>query len=55
VSFDGLSDMVEVWRVGRGRRAGVVWLLPDNTWLRWRRCRTAVDLPAVPMRCRTAG
>jgi hypothetical protein len=33
VSFDGLSDMVEVWRVSRGeeRGAGAAWLMPDDT------------------------
>jgi hypothetical protein len=32
VSFDGLSDMAEVWRASKGEEqgAGVVWLLPDD-------------------------
>jgi hypothetical protein len=32
-SFDGLSDIAEVWGASReeGQRTGAVWLLPDDT------------------------
>jgi hypothetical protein len=40
VSFDGLSNMAEVWKASGGERRGVwaVWLMLDNAWPQWRRC-----------------
>jgi hypothetical protein len=48
VSFDGLSDMAEVWRASGGERrgAGAAWLMPDDAELQLiqQRCRYVARL-----------